>query len=117
MQIGVFWLTASRIRIAMGHRDSIYHLHDLIEIDDAIVGGRRCSCKRGRGAANKSPVLVAVESRDSRAGFMPYNKCRLLPRKLWLTLCKATFRLTSRCVAMHSPHLRKSAKPSTTLPE
>ena len=73
IQIGVSWLTASRmlrkIRIAMGHRDSVYRLHDLIEIDDAFVGGRR-SGKRGRGAAGKSPVLVAIENRDSRAGFI-----------------------------------------------
>ena len=72
-QIGVSWLTASRmlrkIRIAMGHRDSLYRLHDLIEIDDAFVGGRR-SGKRGRGAEGKSPVLVAVENRDKRAGFI-----------------------------------------------
>lgn len=50
IQIGVTWLTASRmlrkIRIAMGHRDSVYRLHDLIEIDDAFVGGWR-SGKRG----------------------------------------------------------------------
>ncbi len=72
-QIGVSWITASRmlrkIRIAMGHRDSIYRLHDLIEIDDAFVGGRR-SGKRGRGAEGKTPVLVAVENRDQRAGFI-----------------------------------------------
>lgn len=72
-QIGVSWITASRmlrkIRIAMGHRDSVYRLHDLIEIDDAFVGGRR-SGKRGRGAAGKSPVLVAIENRDSHAGFI-----------------------------------------------
>jgi len=57
-QIGVSWITASRmlrkIRIAMGHRDSVYRLHDLIEIDDALVGGRR-SGKRGRGAEGKTP--------------------------------------------------------------
>ena len=36
-QIDVSWITASRmlrkIRIAMGHRDSLYRLYDLIEID------------------------------------------------------------------------------------
>ena len=73
-QIGVSWITASRmlrkIRIAMGHRDSIYRLHDLIEIDDALVGGRRSGGKRGRGAEGKSPVLVAIENRDQRAGFI-----------------------------------------------
>jgi len=72
-QIGVSWITASRmlrkIRIAMGHRDSLYRLHDLIEIDDAMVGGRR-SGKRGRGAESKSAVLVAVENRDVCAGFI-----------------------------------------------
>lgn len=72
-QIGVFWLTASRmlrkIRIAMGHRDSLYRLHDLIEIDDAFVGSRR-SGKRGRGAEGKTAVLVAVENREQRAGFI-----------------------------------------------
>jgi hypothetical protein len=44
-QIDISWITASRmlrkIRIAMGHRDSLYRLQDLIEIDDALVGGRR----------------------------------------------------------------------------
>ena len=48
---------------------SCYRLHDLIEIDDALVGGRR-SGKRGRGAEGKSPVLVAVENREQRAGFI-----------------------------------------------
>jgi len=28
------------------------------------------SGKRGRGATGKSPVLVAIENRDSRAGFI-----------------------------------------------
>lgn len=72
-QIGVSWITATRmlrkIRIAMGHRDSLYRLHDLIEIDDAFVGGKR-SGKRGRGAEGKSVVLVAIENRDQRAGFI-----------------------------------------------
>lgn len=53
----------------MGHRDSLYRLHDLIEIDDAFVGGRR-SGKRGRGAEGKTAVLVAVENREQRAGFI-----------------------------------------------
>lgn len=72
-QIRVSWITASRmlrkIRIAMGHRDSVYRLHDLVEIDDALVGGRKPG-KRGRGAEGKVPVLVAVENREARAGFI-----------------------------------------------
>ncbi|GJL75537.1 MAG: hypothetical protein NMNS02_16430 [Nitrosomonas sp.] len=43
-QINVSWITASRlprkIRIAMGHRNSIYRLHELIEIDDVLIGKR-----------------------------------------------------------------------------
>ncbi len=72
-QIGVSWITALRmlrkIRIAMGHRDSVYRLHDLVKIDDALMGGRRPG-KRGRGAEGKVPVLVAVENRETGAGFM-----------------------------------------------
>jgi transposase-like protein len=73
-QIGVSWLTARRmlqkIRTAMGRRDSIYRLTDLIEVDDTYVGGKKYGGKRGRGAAGKKPVLVAVESRGGKAGFM-----------------------------------------------
>ena len=72
-QIGGSWITASRMqrkmRIAMGHRDSIYRLHDLIEIDDTLVGGRR-SGKRDCGAEGKTPVRVAIENRGQRAGFI-----------------------------------------------
>jgi len=71
--IGVSWLTARRmlkkIRTAMAHRDSIYRLNNLIEFDDAYVGGKRAG-KRGRGAEGKKPVLVAVETRKKRAGFV-----------------------------------------------
>lgn len=72
-QIGVSWPTAwkmlRRIRTAMKDRDSVYRLHDIIELDDTLVGGR-ASGKRGRGADGKSPVVVAVEKRGKKAGFM-----------------------------------------------
>jgi transposase-like protein len=72
--IGVSWLTARRmlqkIRVAMGRRDSIYRLDDLIELDDTYVGGKRSGGKRGRGAEGKKPVLVAVENKGKKAGFM-----------------------------------------------
>lgn len=53
----------------MGHRDSLYRLSGVIEIDDALVGGKRTG-KRGRGAVGKTPVIVAVESKGKRAGFI-----------------------------------------------
>ena len=71
--IEVNWRTArlilSKLRAAMGHRDSLYRLSGVIEIDDALVGGRRKG-KRGRGAEGKTPVIVAVESKGKRAGFI-----------------------------------------------
>ncbi len=71
--IGVSWLTARnmlrKIRQAMAHRDSIYRLHRLIELDDTYVGGKHAG-KRGRGAEGKKPVLVAVENRTKGAGFV-----------------------------------------------
>lgn len=69
--ICVSWLTARRmlqkIRTAMGHRDSIYRLQDLIEMDDAFIGGKRSGDKRGRGAAGKVAVLFSVENKGQKA--------------------------------------------------
>lgn len=83
-QIEVSWITACRIlrkiRIAMGHRDSIYRLHDLIEIDDALVGGRH-SGKRGRGAEGKTPILVAIENRGKCAGFIAMQQVSAVTRE------------------------------------
>ena len=94
-QIGVSWPTAShmlrKIRTAMGHRDSVYRLTELIEVDDALVGGRRSGGKRGRGAEGKTPVLVAVENRGERAGFVATTR-RKASADAW--------RRDSRCAAM-----------------
>ncbi|MBU2836914.1 IS1595 family transposase, partial [Acidithiobacillus thiooxidans] len=59
-----------KMRHAMADRDSIYRLGGLVELDDAFVGGRRSGGKSGRGAEGKTPILVAIESRDKKAGFM-----------------------------------------------
>ncbi len=71
--IDVNWRTAQsmlrKLRVAMGHRDSLYRLDKFIELDDALVGGAR-SGKRGRGAEGKRAVLVACEDKGQRAGFM-----------------------------------------------
>ena len=67
--IGVSWPTARQmlksIRMAMADRDGPYRLQNLIEFDDAYVGGKRTG-KRGRGAAGKSPILIAVETREEK---------------------------------------------------
>ena len=71
--LDISWITARtilrKIRQAMAHRDSIYRLSNLIELDDTVVGGKR-SGKRGRGAEGKRSVLVAVETREKGAGFV-----------------------------------------------
>ncbi len=71
--VGVTWRTAYRVlekfRKAMGHRDSIYRLSDIVELDDALVGGKKPG-KRGRGAEGKTSVLVACENKEGKPGFI-----------------------------------------------
>ncbi len=83
-QIGVSWPTArnmlKKIRTAMAHRDSLYRLEQVIEFDDTYVGGKRPG-KRGRGAAGKKPVLVAVETRGKKVGFMAMEAVETVSKK------------------------------------
>ena len=62
------WLMIHKIRKAMEDRDSRYMLGHVIEMDEAFFGGP-FSGKRGRGAGNKSKVIVAVENRETSAGY------------------------------------------------
>jgi hypothetical protein len=54
------WTRGHKIRKVMAERDAGYQLAVLIEMDDTYFGGPKPG-KRGRGAAGKSTVLVAVE--------------------------------------------------------
>lgn len=71
--IGVTWRSAfrllSKLRTAMGHRDTLYRLSQIIELDDAFIGGKRPG-KRGRGAEGKTSVLIGCENRDGKPGFV-----------------------------------------------
>lgn len=71
--IGVSWRSAYRVlqvlRTAMGDRDTLYRLTDIIELDDALVGGKKPG-KRGRGAEGKVSILVACENRNGKPGFL-----------------------------------------------
>jgi len=71
--IGVSWRSAYRVlqvlRTAMGDRDTLYRLTDIIELDDAMVGGKKPG-KRGRGAEGKVSILVACENRNGKPGFL-----------------------------------------------
>lgn len=71
--IGVSWLTAQRmlrkLRVTMGNQNRLYHLEGIIELDDAVVGGKHPG-KRGRGAGGKTAILVACEHNDGKPGFV-----------------------------------------------
>ena len=62
------WLMIHKIRRAMKDRDTLYKLSNIIEMDDSYFGGSAAG-KRGRGAANKSAVVIAVERRGRSAGY------------------------------------------------
>lgn len=62
------WFMAHRIRYAMAPADVVQpveKLSGIVEADETYVGGRAHG-KRGRGAANKTPVVTLVE-RDGQA--------------------------------------------------
>jgi len=62
------WVMGHKIRKAMADRDGHYKLAGLVEIDDAYFGAPK-SGKRGRGAAGKAKVVVAVENKHDKPGF------------------------------------------------
>jgi hypothetical protein len=61
--LDVSWPTAHRrlrkLRMAVDHRARLYRLHEWLEVDDALVGGKR-SGKRGRGARRRVPRLTVT---------------------------------------------------------
>jgi hypothetical protein len=60
----------TKVRAAMGHRDSLYRLSGPIELDDAFIGGKHKG-KRGRGAEGKTPVIIACENKHKRQDLSP----------------------------------------------
>lgn len=61
------WTISHKIRTAMQDRNELYKLSAIIEMDDAFFGGHEAG-KRGRGAGNKSKVLIGVESKGKSPG-------------------------------------------------
>lgn len=55
------WLMAQKIRKAMSDRNELYKLDGLIETDDTVFGAKNVAGKRGRGAKQKTNVIVSVE--------------------------------------------------------
>ena len=68
------WTWCHKIRKAMKDQDNRYDLSGIIELDDAYIGGKGKSGKRGRGASGKVPILCAVESRPKGCGHVALQK-------------------------------------------
>ena len=62
------WVMGHKIRQAIALRDTDYKLAGLIELDNSSIGGPKPG-KRGRGAAGKSKVVVAVETPGDKPRF------------------------------------------------
>jgi transposase-like protein len=70
------WSMGHKIRKAMGDRDAFYKLAGLMEMDDTYFGAPKPG-KRGRGAAGKAKVVVAVETPENKPRFAAM---RVVPR-------------------------------------
>lgn len=75
------WTMMHKLRSALGRRSGEL-LSGLVEADEAYVGGPRPGV-RGRGAANKSAVAVAVERRAHTAGSLHLD---IVPDVSWESL-------------------------------
>ena len=65
------WTMGHKIRKALADRDANYKLAGLIEMDDTYFGAPKPG-KRGRGAAGKAKVVVAVETpREKSPDLLP----------------------------------------------
>ena len=71
------WMMGHKIRKAMATRDAYYKLAGLIEVDDTCFGAPK-SGKRGRGAAEKAKVVVAVETQHDKPGFATMQQIETL---------------------------------------
>jgi transposase-like protein len=114
--IGVTWRSAYRVltklRTAMGHRDSIYRLSEVIELDDALIGGKK-SGKRGRGAEGKVSVLIACENIDDRPGFIAMEAVESVSKKAIESFAKRRI-LANQEVHTDGLHANKGVAPHVT---
>lgn len=69
------WVMGHKIRKAMQDRDAYYKLAGLIEMDDSYFGASKPG-KRGRGAAGKAKVVVAVQTLENNSGFAKMQQVR-----------------------------------------
>ena len=122
--IGVTWRSAylilKKLRNAMGHRDSLYRLSDIIELDDALVGGKKPG-KRGRGAEGKVSVLIACENRENKPGFVAMEVIDSVSKKNITDFAKRRIKgrqtvhtdgyPSNYCLEKHVTHIAKVTPP------
>jgi len=83
------WRAMHKLRAAMGQRDDLYVLEDMIELDDAFFEtetseNQKNKLKRGRGSRKQTKALVAVEStplEDINTGLQT-SSCRFFKMKV-----------------------------------
>jgi transposase-like protein len=63
------WLVKQKLMQVMFERNSIYKLAGKIQVDDAYLGGEHPG-KRGRGAAGKTPFVMAVATCEGRPHYV-----------------------------------------------
>lgn len=56
------WLVKHKLMLVMFEQERNRRLDDLVQIDDAFLGGERTGGKRGRGSENKVPLIAAVQT-------------------------------------------------------
>jgi len=66
------WFMAHRIRYAMTQPPLVDKLQGIVEADETYIGGKAHG-KRGRGAANKTPVFALVERNGRVRSFRTDN--------------------------------------------
>ena len=66
------WIMLHKLRIAMV-RPGRERLSNIVEVDETYIGGKKPG-KRGRGAADKSLVFIAVEDKDNHLGRIRLRK-------------------------------------------
>lgn len=83
-QLGVHYETAwnmkQKIMQVMLEREAQTVLSGRVEVDDAYVGGEHHEGKRGRGAAGKTPFVVAVETDPKSPAIVLLLKMKALKR-------------------------------------
>jgi len=69
------WLIKQKLMETMRQRNQTYRLKGEVQIDDAYLGGEKPG-KPGRGAAGKTPFVIAVETRENKP---VYTQLRRVP--------------------------------------